>query len=100
MLDNQQASKIIKEAVKGGKFTIGARETMASMKGTKAIVCTSSLPASLGTALRAEAEKHKVAVVQVGLTSMELARLVGRPHRVSTLALRSLGEADLKALTR
>ncbi|HXW37507.1 MAG TPA: ribosomal L7Ae/L30e/S12e/Gadd45 family protein [Nitrososphaerales archaeon] len=100
MIDNQQASKIIREAVKGGKFTIGAREAMASMKGTKAVVLTSSLPASIGSSLRTEAEKNKVAVVQVGLTSMELARLVGRPHRVSTVALRSLSEADLKALTR
>jgi ribosomal protein L30E len=100
LVDNTQLSKILKEAMKGGKFTIGARETIAGMKGTKAVICTRSLPAQLGERLRAEATKQKVALVNVDLSSAELARMVGRPYRVSTLALRSLGEADLKTLTR
>ncbi len=100
MVEPSQLSKILKDSMKGGKYTIGAKEAMASMKGTKAIVCTRSLPAQLGAKLRDEAKKHGVAVVDVGLTSVELARMIGRPFRVSALALRSLGDGDLKQLVR
>jgi len=100
MLEPSQLSKILKEAMKGGKYTIGAKEAMGTMKGTKAIICTRSLPAQLGAKLRDEAKKHDVAVVDVGISSVELARMVGRPFRVSALALRSVGDADLKQLVR
>lgn len=100
MVEPSQLSKILKDAMKGGKYTIGAKEAMASMKGTKAIICTRSLPSQLGAKLREEAKKHDVAVVEVGISSVELARMIGRPFRVSTLALRSVGEADLKLLAR
>jgi len=100
MVEPSQLSKILKDAMKGGKYTIGAKEAMSSMKGTKAIVCTRSLPAQLGAKLRDEAKKHDVAVIDVGISSVELARMVGRPFRVSALALRSVGDADLKLLAR
>ena len=100
MVEPSQLSKILKDAMKGGKYTIGAKEAMGSMKGTKAIICTRSLPAQLGAKLRDEAKKHDVAVIDVGISSVELARMIGRPFRVSTLALRSVGEADLKLLAR
>lgn len=100
MIEPSLLSKILKDSMKGGKYTIGAKEAIASMKGTKAIVCTRSLPAKLGAKLRDEAKKQEVAVVDVGLTSVELARMIGRPFRVSALALRSLGDGDLKQLVR
>lgn len=100
MVEPSLLSKILKDSMKGGKYTIGAKEAMASMKGTKAVICTRSLPAQLGAKLRDEAKKQDVAVVDVGLTSVELARMIGRPFRVSALALRSLGDGDLKQLVR
>ena len=100
MIEPSQLSKILKEAMKGGKYTIGAKEAMTGMKGVKAVICTRSLPSQLGAQLREEAKKHDVPVVDVGITSVELARMIGRPFRVSTLALRSLGDADLKQLVR
>lgn len=100
LVEPSQLSKILKDAMKGGKYTIGAKEAIGSMKGTKAIICTRSLPISLGARLREEAKKHDVAVVDVSVSSVELARMIGRPFRVSALALRSVGEADLKLLVR
>jgi ribosomal protein L30E len=100
MIEPSQLSKILKDSMKAGKYTIGAKETIAGMKGVKAIICTRSLPARLGAQLKEEAKKHEVPVVDVGITSVELARMIGRPFRVSTLALRSLGDGDLKQLVR
>jgi ribosomal protein L30E len=100
MVETAVLQKVLKEAMKAKKYTIGAKEAIASMKGSKAVVITRSLPQPVGAKLRAEADKHKVAVVETGLTSAELAKLMGRPHRVAALGLRSIGEGDLKQLTR
>jgi len=100
LVEPTQLSKILKDAMKGGKYALGAKEVIAGMKGTKAVICTRSLPAGLGTRLRDEARKHNTTVVEVGVSSVELARLIGRPYRVSALALRSVGEAELKQLVR
>jgi len=100
LVEQAQLSRLLKEAMKGGKYSVGAKEAIASMKGAKAIICTKSIPATIGSRLREEAKRNNVAVVEVGISSAELARLIGRPFRVSALALRSLGESELKQLQR
>lgn len=100
MVDHQQLVKVLKDAMKGGKSALGAKDTIASMKGSKAVLCTRSIPPALGARVREEAQKHNVPVVELPLTSAELSRLVGRPYRISAMALRSVSEADVKQLMR
>ena len=83
-----------------GKSAVGAKESISSMKGTKVLLFTRSVPPGLGSKLKAEAEKHGVPVVELPQTSSELARMVGRPYRVSAIALRSVGDADVKQLLK
>ncbi len=99
-MDTAHLSKVLKDAMKGGKYAIGAKESIAGMKGAKALLLTRSVPPALGTKLREEAGKHDVSVVNLPLSSAELARMVGRPYRVSAVALRSVSEADLKQLLK
>ena len=100
MVDTAQLSKVLKDAMKGGKSAVGARESIAAVKGSKAVLCTRSLPASLGARLREEAKKHEVPVVELTQTSAELARMVGRPYRVSAMALRNVSDSDVKQLLK
>jgi large subunit ribosomal protein L30e len=100
LVDAAILSKVLKEAMKTGKTSIGAKESIGTMKGTKAVLCTRSVPPTLGSRLREEAKKHGVPVVDIPQSSSELARLIGRPYRVSALALRSVSDADVKQLTR
>jgi ribosomal protein L30E len=100
MVDTAVLSKVLRDAMKSGKYTLGAKESMSSMKGCKAIICSRSIPTQLGSRLKEEASKHKVPVIETDASSAELARLVGRPFRVSVVGLRSIGEADLKQLLR
>ena len=99
-MEQAQLSKMLREAMKGGKYSIGAKESIAAMKGAKAVLCTRSVPARIGTKLRDEAKKHEVPIVELDVSSAELARMIGRPYKVSALSLRSLGEANLKQLLR
>lgn len=93
-------SKVLKDAMKGGKTAVGAKESVASMKGSKAILLTRSVPAGLGAKLREEAKKHGVPIVELPHSSAELARMIGRPYKVSAMALRSVSEADINQLMR
>ena len=100
MVDSAQLSKVLKDAMKGGKSAVGAKESIAAMKGSKAVLCTRSIPAALGARLREEAKKHGVPVVELTQSSVELARMVGRPYKVSAIAVRNVSDADVKLLTR
>jgi len=100
VVDNSLLGKVIKDAMKGGKSALGAKETIAAVKGSKAVICTRSIPPVLGTKLREEAEKHGVPVLEIPQSSAELAKLVGRPYNVSAMALRGVSDADLKQLIR
>jgi ribosomal protein L30E len=100
MVDNAQLSKVLKDAMKGGKSALGAKESIAAVKGSKAVLCTKSIPASLGAKLRDEAKKHNVPVVELSQSSAELARMVGKPYLVSAMALRNVSDSDVKSLMR
>jgi large subunit ribosomal protein L30e len=100
MVDNSQLSKVLKDAMKGGKSAVGAKESIAALKGSKAVLCTKSIPPALGARLREEAKKHGVPVVELTQSSVELARMVGRPYKVSAIAVRNVSDSDIKLLTR
>jgi len=100
MIDSAQLSKVLKDAMKGGKSAVGAKESIAAVKGSKAVLCTRSLPPALGARLRDEAKKHGVPVVELQQSSAELARMVGKPYRVSAMALRNVSDTDVKQLMR
>ncbi len=100
MVDTAQLSKVLKDAMKGGKSAVGARESLAAVKGSKAVLCTRSLPAPLGAKLREEAKKQNVPVIELTQSSAELARMVGRPYKVSAMALRNVSDSDVKQLTK
>lgn len=100
MVDTTQLSKVLKDAMKGGKSAVGAKESIAAVKGSRAVLCTRSIPSALGSRLREEAKKHGVPVVELSQSSAELARMVGRPYRVSAIAVRNVSDADIKLLTR
>ena len=100
MVDSAQLSKVLKDAMKGGKSAVGAKESMAAVKGSKAVLCTRSIPAKLGAKLREEARKHGVPVVELTQSSAELAKMVGKPYKVSAIAVRNVSDSDIKLLTR
>ncbi len=99
-MDNALLSKVVKDAMKGGKSALGAKEVIASMKGSKAVLCTRSIPQGLGSKIRDEAKEQGVQVIELPHSSADLARLVGRPYKVSAMTLRSVSESEIKQLMR
>ncbi len=100
MVDGPTLSKVLKEAMKGGKSAVGAKECVASMKGAKAVLCARSIPEGLAQKVKQEAEKQGVPVLELTQTSAELAALIGKPYRVAAVALKGISDSEVKQLLR
>lgn len=98
MPDMNLISKVLRDAMKSGKYTIGAKETLDSIKGSKLIICARSIPSRYESRINEEAKRYNVPILRLDKTSIELARIIGKPYRVSAISLRALQESDLKAL--
>ena len=98
MVDQQLLGRVLKEAMKSGKYTLGSKEVVSEVKSSKVVIAASSLTGKSGEAIKAEAEKNKVPLVFLERNSMQLGRLLGRPYKVSAIAIRSISESDLRQL--
>jgi len=98
MVDQQILGRVLKEAMKSGKYTLGSKEVAAEVKSSKLIVAAGGLEGKAGDAIRAEAKKNNVPIIQLERNSMQLGRMIGRPYKVSAIAIRSVSESDLRQL--
>jgi len=100
MGDQQVLARVLKEAVKSGKYTIGTKEVISELKSAKMVIAASTLSIveSEEGGLVKEAEKNKVPVVKIDKSSAQLGRMLGRPFRVSAISLRVVAEGDFRQL--
>jgi large subunit ribosomal protein L30e len=98
MVDQQILGRVLKEAMKGGKFTLGTKEVISEIKSSKVVVAASSIAGAAGAKLKLEAEKNNVPVVILDKNSAQLGKLLGRPYKVSAIALRQITESDLRQI--
>ena len=100
MGDQQVIARVLKEALKSGKYTIGTKEVISELKSAKMVVAASTLSdvASEEGGLVSEAEKNKVPVVKIDKSSAQLGRMLGKPYRVSAISLRVVAESDFRQL--
>ena len=98
MVDQQVLGRVLKEAMKGGKYTLGTREVISEVKSSKLVIAASSMSGAAGGLLKLETEKNKVPLVVLDRNSAQLGRLLGRPYKVSAVALRQISESDLRQL--
>lgn len=98
MVDQQILGRVLKEAMKSGKYTLGSKEVVSQVKSSKVVIAASGLAGKSGDAIRSEAKKNNVPLVQLERNSMQLGRMLGRPYKVSAIAIRSVSESDLRQL--
>jgi len=98
--DQQVLARVLKEAVKSGKYTIGTKEAVSELKSAKLIIAASTISSSESakSGLLEAAEKSKVPVVKTDKSSAQLGKMIGKPFRVSAIALRVVAEGDFRQL--
>jgi large subunit ribosomal protein L30e len=98
--DQQVLARVLKEAIKSGKYTIGTKEVISELKSAKLVIAASSFGGDEAAegGLTKQAEKSKVPVVRIEKSSAQLGKMIGKPFRVSAVSLRVVAEGDYRQL--
>ena len=92
--------KVIKDAMEDKKCSLGAKEVIGSMKTSKLIILSQSVPMIMVQKIQETAKSSKVPTLNFKGSSVELGRLCGTQFRISALSLRTLSETNLKILLK
>lgn len=98
--EQQVLARVLKEAMKSGKYTIGTKEVISELKNSKMVIAatTPSIDDASKGSLVKEAERNNIPVVRIDKSSAQLGKMIGRPFRVSAIALRVVAEGDFRQL--
>ena len=92
--------KLIKDAIEEGKYTFGTKEAISTVKNSKLIVLSHSIPEKILEKIQQESKSSKVPILNYDGSSVELGRLCGTQFRISALSLKTLSDTNLKAITK
>ena len=92
--------KVIKDAVEDDKCSFGSKEAIISMKNSKLVVLSHSVPEKMLQKIQQAAKNSKVSTLNYKGSSVELGRLCGTQFRISTLSLETLSDTNLKAIIK
>jgi large subunit ribosomal protein L30e len=92
--------KILKDALKEDKITMGTKQVLNSMKNSKLIVLSQSVKKEMFAKIESDAKKEKIPLVNFQGTSVALGRLCGLQFRISTISFTSLSDANIKSILK
>ena len=92
--------KILKDALKEDKITMGTKQVLSSMKNSKLIVLSQSVKKEMFAKIESDAKKEKIPLVNFQGTSVALGRLCGLQFRISTISFISLSDANIKSILK
>ena len=92
--------KAIKDAIKIKKPTIGTKQVMQSMKTSKLIVISQTIPKEKTIKVKKNAKDNNVPVLNFEGSSIALAKLCGLQFRVSAISLDSLSNTNAEAILK
>jgi large subunit ribosomal protein L30e len=85
--------KVIKEAIASDKYKSGVREVLQSVKGSKLIILSNTVPSADRSKIEEQAKSANVALYDYPGTSVQLGKMCNKPFRINAIALKT-GSAD------
>jgi len=92
--------KALRDAMKDKKRTLGAKQVLNSIKNSKLVVLSQSIPKDMTKKIHEHTKKEKVSTLDFEGSSVALGRLCGLQFRVSTISLTSLSDANIKSILK
>lgn len=92
--------KALRDAMKDKKRTLGAKQVLNSMKNSKLVVLSQSIPKDMEKKIHEHTKKEKVSTLNFEGSSVALGRLCGLQFRVSTISLTSISDANIKSILK
>lgn len=91
-------NKVIKDLVSPGKYKCGTREVLSSIKASKLLVLSESVPISIRAEIEEKSKESTVPICYFKGNSVQLGKLCNKPFRVSVIALKSGTEEEINVI--
>ncbi|MBM3898305.1 MAG: hypothetical protein FJ358_07290 [Thaumarchaeota archaeon] len=98
MVDEKTLTRTLTSVAKTGKYVAGYREVAKSVKGSKVVIASSTIDELERETLQKTCNTASVPFLQLEQTSMGLGKALGKQFRISALAIKSSGDANLKPI--
>jgi large subunit ribosomal protein L30e len=95
---SSELEKQLKVSARTGKYIVGRKEVLASLKGSKLLVWSSS--ANISQELLNQCKSLQIPALRFDGDPIALGKTCGIPFKVSVIAVRSAGDADLENFLR
>ena len=92
--------KALTDAIKERKHTLGTKQVVSSMKNSKLVVNSQSVPTQTAKKIEESAENDNVPLIHFNDTSVILGKLCGLQFRVSAISLNSLSNTNVQAIIK
>ena len=96
----KQLEKALTDAIKVRKRTIGTKQITSTMKDSKLVVISKSVPTLSAKKIEETAQNNNVPLIHFNDTSFVLGKLCGLPFRVSAISLSTLSNTNVQAIIK
>jgi large subunit ribosomal protein L30e len=80
---------VIKEALASDKYKSGVKEVLQSVKGSKLIILSNTVPVPARSKIEEQAKSANVALYDYPGTSVQLGKMCNKPFRINAIAIKS-----------
>ena len=92
--------KTLKDAIKEDNHVIGTKQVISSIKSSKLVIISKSIPSSTIEQIEDNTKKENIPLLHFEGTSIMLGKLCGLQFRVSTISLKSLSNTNIQAILK
>ena len=90
--------KVIKDAISTNKYKCGTKQVLGSIKGSKLIVVSNTIPPDFRSKIESEANHENVPIYPFDGNSFRLGKLCNKPFRINAIALKSGTDAQINSI--
>ena len=90
--------KVIKEAVASDKYKSGVKEVLQSVKGSKLIILSNTVPSPDRSKIEEQAKSANVALYDYPGTSVQLGKMCNKPFRINAIAIKSGSSEEINSI--
>ena len=96
----KQLEKALTDAIKARKRVLGTEQIISTIKDSKLVVISKSVPTLSAKKIEESAKNNNVPFVHFNDTSIILGKLCGLPFRVSSISLSVLSNTNVQAILK
>ena len=98
--ESKLLQSVLQSAVVGGKYVLGAKEVIDSVKSSRLVVIASNAPPQILKDVWKACNASAVPVLTFNGSSLELGRICKKPYRVVAVGVKSPGSVDITPLLK